>query len=54
MQNESCKDILLELAYDLEYYEPDENLRKQNPSYFGDEQLIAEIGSVLQKLKALA
>ncbi|MEJ7738920.1 MAG: hypothetical protein WKF97_15960 [Chitinophagaceae bacterium] len=51
IQNESHKEILSELAYDLDLYEPDENLRKQDLSYFGDERLEAEIITVLQKLR---
>lgn len=43
--------ILSELAYDLDFYEPDETLRKEDLSYYGDERLEEEVKSVLEKLK---
>jgi hypothetical protein len=43
--------ILSELAYDLDFYEPDATLRAQDPSYYGDEQLEEEVKSALEKLK---
>lgn len=42
-------DILSELAYDLDFYEPDEFLRLQDSSYYGDERLEEEIKSVLHR-----
>jgi hypothetical protein len=42
---------LSELAYDLDFYEPDAMLRAQDPSYYGDERLEVEIKTALQKLK---
>lgn len=44
-------EILLELAYDLDYYEPDDELRKEDPSYYGDARLEEEIRLALQKLE---
>lgn len=49
--DENASEILSELAYDLDFYEPDENLRRQDQSYYGDERLEEEIKSALQKLK---
>lgn len=46
-------DILSELAYDLDFYEPDEKLRSEDFSYYGDERLKAEIASALKKLEAV-
>ena len=43
--------ILEELAYDLDFYEQDEHLRKEDPSYYGDERLDKEIKSAIQKLE---
>jgi hypothetical protein len=51
MQLKEENEMLSALAYDLDFYEPDEALRKQEPSYYGDERLEAEIKSVLRKLK---
>lgn len=45
------KKVLSELAYDLDFYEPDSVLRAADPSYYGDEKLEQEIRSVLKKLK---
>lgn len=45
-------DILSELAYDLDFYEPDENLRSEDGSYYSDDKLEVEIASALKKLEA--
>lgn len=45
-------DILCELAYDLDFYEPDEKIRKEDSSYYGDERLQQEIVFALNKLEA--
>jgi len=44
-------EILSELAYDLDFYEPNEEWRKQDISYYGDERLEEEIKSVIKKIK---
>ena len=44
-------EILSELAYDLDFYEPDSALRAEDASYYGDDKLEQEIKSVLKKLK---
>lgn len=44
-------EILSELAYDLDFYEPDKELRKESTSYYGDDRLEAEIKSALQKIE---
>ncbi|MEI8366367.1 MAG: hypothetical protein WCF65_08100 [Parachlamydiaceae bacterium] len=44
-------EIFNELAYDLDYYEPNEQLRKENSSYYGEERLIKEIESAINKIK---
>jgi len=43
-------EILSELAHDLDFYEPDENLRKEDSVYYGDEKLMQEISSALEKM----
>jgi hypothetical protein len=49
--SENANNILSELAYDLDFYEPDVKVRGQESSYYGDDRLEEEIKSVLQKLK---
>lgn len=48
--DERINEILIELAYDLDFYEPNEDWRKDDPSYYG-ERLKQEIHSALKKLK---
>ncbi|AFM13442.1 hypothetical protein [Turneriella parva] len=47
---ENEKEILRTLAYDLDYYEPAQELRSEDPSYYGDERLVLEIEKVLSLL----
>jgi hypothetical protein len=44
-------EILYDLAYDLDYYEPDEKARDQNNSFFGAERALSEIREALLKLE---
>ena len=44
--------VLKELAYDLDYYQPEPAARRENPSLFGDERLEQEILAALRKLGA--
>lgn len=46
-------EILSELAFDLDFYEPDMNVRKQDPSYYGDDQLEMEVLEAIEKIKSL-
>lgn len=46
-------EILSELAYDLDYYEPNEQSRKEHSSYYGEEHLIKEIESAINKIKSI-
>ncbi len=43
-------EILSELAFDLDFYEPDEKRRREDFSYYGDERLNTEIELAIQKL----
>lgn len=45
------KPVFLELAYDLDFYEPDINLQKESASYYGDDRLEEEINLVLEKMR---
>ncbi len=47
----SAWDLLIDLATDMEYYVPDPELRREHPSYFGDDRLIEEIQATLEKLE---
>jgi len=49
--DENANEILSELAYDLDFYEPNEEWRKEDPSYYGDDRLEEEIQAAIQKLK---
>ncbi len=42
--------ILSDLAFDLDYYEPDPKDRQEDPTFYGDQRLEAEINEALQKL----
>jgi hypothetical protein len=48
----NASEILSLLAYELDFYEPNEELRKEDPSYYGDEQLEEEVKSAIQKLQS--
>ncbi len=45
------KEVLGDLAYDLEYYVDDPEMRKEAPSYYGEEKAVTEIADILIKLK---
>ena len=44
-------EILRDLAYDLDYYEPDPRTRPGDSAYYGDDRLEDEIRSALRKLR---
>jgi hypothetical protein len=48
--SEPILNVLSELAYDLDYYEPDDVLRSQYDSYFGNDKLEQEIQIALNKI----
>lgn len=50
--DENSSELFADLALDLDYYEKDEKLRAQDPSYYGDERLEKEVNEVLEKLGA--
>jgi hypothetical protein len=49
--DDNANEILSELAYDLDFYEPHEERRKEDASYYGDERLEKEIKTAMKKLK---
>ena len=52
--NSSQWDVLNELAMDLDYYEPDTAMRREDPTFYGDERLEREIQEALNKLHVQA
>lgn len=42
-------DDLCNLAYDIDYYEPDIDERKEEPSYYGESRLQEEVHAILNK-----
>jgi hypothetical protein len=45
--------VLNDLAYDLDFYEPDVTVRREDPSLFGNERAEAEIRQALRKVALL-
>ena len=41
---------LADLAYDLDFYEGDPGARREDPAYFGDDRLVAEVAATLRGL----
>ncbi|MGE5341628.1 MAG: hypothetical protein ACM3SY_09120, partial [Candidatus Omnitrophota bacterium] len=39
-ENPNIEAIIRELAYDLDYFEADERLRKEDPSFFGESKAL--------------
>ncbi len=51
--DERINSLLQDLAYDLDYYEPNENFRIECASYYGDAKLKVELLAVIEKIKVL-
>lgn len=49
--SDTATEIYDELAYTMENYEPDEEVRQEDASLYGDDRLIKEIEKALNKLK---
>jgi predicted nucleic acid-binding protein len=45
-------DILNDLAADLDYYEPNEEWRREDPSFFGDEEVCQRILIAIAKAES--
>lgn len=45
-------EVLSELAYDLEFYVPDPQMRAEDPSYYGADRAIEEITTALRRIEA--
>jgi hypothetical protein len=46
--------ILHDLAFDLDYYEPEPKRRQEDSAFYGDERLAAEIHRALEQLTRLS
>jgi hypothetical protein len=53
INDENINGVLTDIAYILDFYEPNEEWRKESPNYFGDENLENLIKSGIGKIKAL-
>jgi len=51
IKDEILNEILTGIAYDLDFYEPNEEWRKEDPSYYGDKRLKQEIKHALRKIE---
>ena len=47
-------EVLRDLAYDLDFYEPDVKLRAEDASFYGDDRIEDEIRAALKKLELLS
>lgn len=47
----AAQEILRDLAYDLEYYEPDPVARAEDPSFFDDDRAVAEVEAALTRIQ---
>jgi hypothetical protein len=45
-------EILCDLAYDLDYYEPDPRSRAEDPSFFGDARALELVRAALDAIEA--
>lgn len=45
-------EILVDLAYDLDYYQPSERIRAGDTSLYGDERALSAIKEALAKIEA--
>jgi len=51
IQDEKLNEILSALAYDLDFYEPNEEWKKGSPNYYGDERLEELLKLGIQKIE---
>lgn len=54
VENPILRNILGELAYDLDYYEPDQQKRNEDWSFYGDDKLESEVRDAIRKIEGLA
>lgn len=51
IDDEKLNDILSDIAYILDFYEPNDEWRKASPNYYGDERLEEVIKSGIYKIE---
>ncbi|HEY2082333.1 MAG TPA: hypothetical protein VGI88_06070 [Verrucomicrobiae bacterium] len=51
-RNDPITEILRDLAYDLDFYEPNPKVRAEDPSFFDDTKLEEKIRESLKKLSS--
>jgi hypothetical protein len=51
IEDEVVNDILTDIAYILDFYEPNDEWRHEAPNYYGDDKLEEEIKYAMQKLE---
>lgn len=51
IQDETINDLLTDIAYVLDFYEPNKEWRRESASFYGDEQLEKELKSVIIELE---
>jgi hypothetical protein len=53
-QTDRMLEVLSELAYDLDFWEPDPVKRREDPSFFDDSRARAEIQRAIERLREKA
>ena len=51
IQNEEINEMLTEIAYDLDFYDPNKEKRKEFHGYYGSDRLSDEIKSAIDRLE---
>ena len=51
IEDEELNETLTAAAYDLDFYEPDDKLRRESSSYYGDEKLLNILNSLNKKIE---
>ncbi|AWG24522.1 hypothetical protein [Flavobacterium kingsejongi] len=51
IEEDELNDILTDIAYLLDFYEPNEIWRKQSPNYYGDEKLEDILKKAIEKIE---
>ena len=49
-ENPEIQEIMSELAYDLDYYESNEEFRREDPSFFGEDKALELIKESYKKI----
>jgi hypothetical protein len=53
IHSESVDRVICDLAYDLDYYDPDPLWRKQDSSFYGEKRVAEEISAALLELQTV-